>query len=250
MHRFFVPPESIVDGQATLSGDQARQIARVLRQAPGDSIILLDNTGQEYDVTLTTVSPQLVEGDVTQNRRGAGEADTKITLFQALLKRDRFDLVLQKCTELGVSAFVPIITERTVVRASESRRASSRLDRWQRIVTEAAEQSRRARIPAISAPASFDEACQSLSPITLMPWEEERSMSLRNTISKLKLENTEISEVSVIIGPEGGFTSEEAELAHRHGVQTVSLGRRILRAETAAIAAVTAVCYELGEWNP
>ena len=132
MHRFFVPPESISDGRAALSGDQARQIARVLRQSPGDSIILLDNSGQEYDVLLTAVSLRLVEGRVTQQRFGLGELDTKITLYQALLKRDRFDLVLQKGTELGVSTFVPIVTERTVARASEGRRADSRLDRWQR----------------------------------------------------------------------------------------------------------------------
>ena len=249
MHRFFVPPESISDGHATLSGDQARHIARVLRQGPGDSIILLDNTGQEYDVVLIAVSPELVEGNVIQQRRGPGEPDTQITLYQALLKSDRFDLVLQKGTELGVSRFVPIVTERTIVRTSEERRADSRLDRWRRIVTEAGEQSRRARIPAISTPVSFDEACQLVSPLALMPWEEERMLSLRNAISESNTEGRDRSEVSIIIGPEGGFTSEEAELARRHGVQTVSLGRRILRAETAAIATVTAVCYELGEWE-
>lgn len=244
-----MPPDFISDGQATLTGDQARQIARVLRQAPGDSIILLDNTGQEYDVALTAVSPGLVEGSVTRQKLGLGELDTKITLYQALLKGDWFDLVLQKGTELGVSSFVPIVSERTIVRASEGRKTSKRLDRWRRIVTEAAEQSGRARIPAISIPVSFDEACQLVSPPVLMPWEEERALSLRNAISESKTEGRNCSEVSIIIGPEGGFTHEEADLARHHGVQTVSLGRRILRAETAAIAAVTAVCYELGEWE-
>ena len=148
-----------------------------------------------------------------------------------------------------MSRFVPIVTERTIVRTSEERRADSRLDRWRRIVTEAGEQSRRARIPAISTPVSFDEACQLVSPLALMPWEEERMLSLRNAISESNTEGRDRSEVSIIIGPEGGFTSEGAELASRHGVQTVSLGRRILRAETAAIATVTAVCYELREWE-
>ncbi|MDP6513222.1 MAG: 16S rRNA (uracil(1498)-N(3))-methyltransferase [SAR202 cluster bacterium] len=249
MHRFFVPPESILDGKAILSGDQAHQIARVLRQAPGDGIILLDNTGHEYDVTLTAVSPKLVEGDVTGRRLGLGEPDVKITLYQAMLKSDRFELVLQKCAELGVSTFVPIITERTVVRASEGQRASSRLDRWRRILIEAAEQSRRARIPVVAPPISFEAAVQSQPSLAVMPWEEDRSTNLRDVISESEVEGLDRSEVSIIIGPEGGFTAEEADLARRHGVQTVSLGRRILRAETAAIAAVAAVIYELGEWD-
>ena len=169
MHRFFVPPESIFYGKATLSGDQAHQIARVLRQAPGDSIVLLDNSGLEYDVVLTTVSPQLVEANVTQQRRGLGEPDTKITLYQAMLKGDRSDVALQTCTELGVSTFVPIITERTVVRGSDERRANIRMERWRRIVTEAAEQSRRARIPEALAPVSLEDALQSQPSLALMP---------------------------------------------------------------------------------
>ena len=249
MHRFFVPPESISDGKATLSGDQAHQIARVLRQAPGDSIVLLDNSGQEYDVVLTTVSPQLVEANVIQQSRGLGEPDTKITLYQAMLKGDRFDIVLRKCTELGVSTFVPIITERTVVRRSSEPRTNSRMERWRRIVTEAAEQSRRARIPEALAPVSLEDALRSQPSLALMPWEEERSSGLKDTISKIRNEGRGFSEVSIIIGPEGGFTAEEADLAHHHGVQTVSLGQRILRAETAAIASVAAVCFELGEWE-
>jgi|AP95_1055475.scaffolds.fasta_scaffold109278_1 16S rRNA (uracil1498-N3)-methyltransferase len=249
MHRFFVPPESISDGSATLTGDQARQIARVLRLSSGDTIILLDNSGQEFDVVLTAVSTSLVECDVTQQRSGLGEPDIKITLFQSLLKGENFELVLQKGTELGVTRFVPVITERTIVRAPEGRRAASKMNRWQRIVTEAAEQSRRARIPEISTPLSFNEACILVSHLALMPWEEEQTLSLRDALSASKSEVESDSGVSLIIGPEGGFSSQEAELARHHGVQTVSLGRRILRAETAAIAAVTAVCYELGEWE-
>lgn len=248
MHRFFVPPESISDGKATLSGDQAHQIARVLRQAPGDSIVLLDNSGQEYDVVLTTVSPQLVEANVIQQSPGLGEPDTKITLYQAMLKGDRFDFVLQKCTELGVSTFVPIITERTVVRP-DHHRTNSRKERWRRIVTEAAEQSLRARIPEALTPVSLEDALRSQPSLALMPWEEERSSGLKDTISKIRNEGRGFSEVSIIIGPEGGFTAEEVDLAQHHGVQTVSLGQRILRAETAAIASVAAVCFELGEWE-
>jgi 16S rRNA (uracil1498-N3)-methyltransferase len=166
-----------------------------------------------------------------------------------MLKGDRFDFVLQKCTELGVSTFVPIITARTVVRRSDERLTNSRMERWRRIVTEAAEQSLRARIPEALAPVSLEDALRSQPSLALMPWEEERSSGLKDTISKIRNEGLGFSEVSIIIGPEGGFTAEEADLAQHHGVQIVSLGQRILRAETAAIASVAAVCFELGEWE-
>ena len=101
----------------------------------------------------------------------------------------------------------------------------------------------------VAPPISFEAAVQSQPSLAVMPWEEDRSTNLRDVISESEVEGLDRSEVSIIIGPEGGFTAEEADLARRHGVQTVSLGRRILRAETAAIAAVAAVIYELGEWD-
>ena len=248
MHRFFVPPESIKQETLSIVGAQARQIALVLRQRPGDTIIVLDDTGAEFRVVLSEVQRDFVEGHVVERRAGTGEPRVKITLYQALLKADRFELVLQKCTELGVSSFVPLLTDRVVARESNERRTGARVGRWQRIVTEAAEQSQRSRRPTISGPATLQEACEGAPWAAFMPWEEEQtSGGVREAIGRSRADGWDGSEVAVFIGPEGGFTDQEAELARSLGVQTLSLGRRILRSETAAIATIAAICHELGE---
>jgi 16S rRNA (uracil1498-N3)-methyltransferase len=248
MHRFFVPPESIRQHTVGISGPLARQIARVLRQRPGDTIIVLDDTGAEFQVVLSEVHRDFVEGRVVERRTGAGEPRVKITLYQAPLKSDRFEFVLQKATELGVSSFVPLLTDRVVARKSNERRSGARVGRWRRIVTEAAEQCGRSRIPTISGPVTLKEACDDAPRAALMPWEEERTSSgVRAALARSRAEGWDGSEVAIFIGPEGGFTAQEAELARALGVQTLSLGQRILRSETAAIATIAAVCHELGE---
>ena len=248
MHRFFVPPESIIQDTVGISGPQARQIALVLRQRPGDTIIVLDDTGAEFHVLLHEVRRDFVEGRVVERRTGTGEPRVKITLYQALLKSDRFEFVLQKGTELGVSSFVPLLTDRVVARDSKEHGSGARADRWRRIVTEAAEQSGRSRRPTISAPATLRIACEGAPQVALMPWEKESSSSgVRAALARSRVEGWGGLEVAIFIGPEGGFTAQEAELARSLGVQTLSLGRRILRSETAAIAMIAAVCYELGE---
>ena len=243
MHRFFVPPESIASDVAAIPQPQARQIARVLRLAPGDEIVVLDDTGVEYEVVLTEVDAKGVFGKVVDQRPTLGEPRRRIVLYQALLKSDRFELVLQKCTELGLSAFAPFVSDRTVVRES----ARGRVDRWRRIVTEAAEQSRRGRIPTILDPVTLQEAVEGPSGIAIMPWEDERDGGLRTTINQALAEDDGAPDLAIIVGPEGGFAEDEVGFAREHGVRVVSLGRRILRAETAAITAVSAVLYELGE---
>jgi 16S rRNA (uracil1498-N3)-methyltransferase len=248
MHRFFVPPESISQDSVGISGPQARQIALVLRQRPGDTIVVLDDTGAELRVRLSKVHRDFVEGRVVERRIGDGEPGVKITLYQALLKSDRFELVLQKCTELGVSSFVPLLTDRVVARDSNRREPGARTDRWRRIITEAAEQSERSKRPTLSPPATLQEACEGAPRVALMPWEEKSTSSgVRAAIAHSRAEGWEGLDVAILIGPEGGFTAQEAELARSMGVQTLSLGQRILRSETAAIATVAAVLYELGE---
>ena len=248
MHRFFVSPESISGDDVAIDGAQAHQIARVLRQRSGDSVIVLDDTGAEFQVVLSEVSSDLVQGRVIERRTGAAEPAVKITLYQALLKTDRFEFVLQKGTELGVSTFVPLLTDRVVARAPSGKRAAARTARWRRIVTEAAEQSRRSRIPAIGEPVTLRTACENAMPVALMPWEEETvPRGIRTVLVQARKKGWDGSELAIFIGPEGGFTVEEAELARSLGVQTLSLGPRILRSETAAVATVAAICYELGE---
>ena len=244
MHRFFVPLEWITGEIARLEGDVARQVVRVLRMSPGDEIILLDNSGSEYRVSLTRLNRDVVEGDVLSVADGQGEPSARVTLYQGMLKGKSFQWVLQKGTEIGVTTFVPLICQRSILQERYNRH-STRYPRWDKIVTEAAEQSGRCLLPQVEPPVSFKDACEAIkgsSGVSIIPWELEESTHLRSA-----LQNMASQQVNIFIGPEGGFEEWEVEYAHSCGMLSVSLGRRILRSETAAIATVAAVLYEMGE---
>lgn len=244
MHRFFVPPAWINGQVARLEGDVARQVARVLRMSPGDEIILLDNSGSEYRVSLTGLHRDTVEGDVLSVANGRGEPSVHVTLYQGMLKGKGFEWVLQKGTEIGVTTFVPLVCRRSVPEERHDRH-SARFPRWDKIVAEAAEQSGRCFLPRVEPPISFEDACDSVRDstcVSLIPWELEEATDLRSA-----LQGTESQRVNIFIGPEGGFEDREIEHARSCGIRSVSLGRRILRSETAAIATLAAVLYELGE---
>ncbi len=245
MHRFFVPPECIDGDEAVVTGPVARQLATVLRAASGDRIALLDDTGAEYFVTLSRVGPKEAAGAVTGRAAEGEPSSPPITLYQALLKADRFEQALQKCTELGVSRFVPIVTERCVRRV-DAKWAANRYPRLRRIVTEAAEQSGRRRVPVLEAAVGLREACDAAEGVRLIPWEGERVTGIRAALEAAG-PGALRGGVSVFVGPEGGLTEAEVAYAASRGVEPVSLGPRVLRSETAAMAAVAAVQYELGE---
>ena len=247
MHRFFVDPTSIQGDLVRLDGPIARQIARVLRLRPGEGIQVLDDTGSVYRVELTAVGVRNTEGRVLDTSDAGGEPGLKITLYQALLKADSFELVLQKGTELGVSRFVPVSCERSVAVLRGQGRLGSKLERWRRILREAAEQSERGRLPVLQPPIDFKEACDTVSEPALILWEREKSRGLKTTLGELNASDGPVASLSVFVGPEGGFSEQEVEHAQGEGIRPVSLGSRILRAETAGIAAVTAIMYELGE---
>ncbi len=244
MHRFFVPPSHFADGRVTLPSDAARQLARVLRARPGDSIIALDDSGYEYIVTLDSVSPRHASGVIHGRYLGNGETRLSITLYQGLMKADRFEYVLQKGTELGISRFVPIISERTVARNVIS---PNRLERWRRIIREAAEQSGRCRLPVLDDTLIFTEACDSIAGPAIIGWECERDTGIRDTLLRRKSDIEHAQSIAIVIGSEGGLTDTEVSYALGRGIAPVSLGRRILRAETAGIIAAAAVLYEMGE---
>ena len=247
MHRFFVPPEWIEDGTVVLSGGVARQLSHVLRTRPGDRITVLDDSGWEHLVTLTEVASDRTRGLVVERSRSVAEPSVRVTLYQGMLKADRFELVLQKGTELGASVFVPTLCARSVPRPRGESRESSRLDRWRRIVVEAAEQSGRGRLPKLREPVPFSEACDGVRGPAIIPWEGETEAGLKAALGQLRPNAGALASLGIFIGPEGGFTQEEVDQARAVGVVAVSLGRRILRAETAGVSVVAAVMYELGE---
>ena len=243
MHRFFVSHESIEGDQVSLQGEVAHRLSRVLRLSPGDQVLLLDGSGNEYQVRLSAFDKDNVQGRVEAVKRGAGEPATKITLYQGLLKGEKFQWVLQKGTELGISAFVPMNCARSIAHPGE-RWTTSKLRRWEKIICEAAEQSGRSILPRLYDPVSFGDACCNMAGngISIIPWEEETSRGLRAVLGGGKP-----AHVNLFIGPEGGFEETEIAGAVGCGISPVTLGKRILRAETAGLVAAAAIFYHLGD---
>ena len=242
MHRFFLPVDWIAESTVVITGKPVHQIRNVLRLGAGDRITVLDNSGCQYDVEIRKVDSTRVEGRVIAKSPAEAEPRTKIVLYQALLKASNFEFVLQKCTEIGISSFVPLICERCVAGALDSKR----LGRWSSIITEAAEQSRRGKLPALQSPMNFTEACKSASRISLLPWEGEKLRGIGDVLRSHQKPRND-SAISIFVGPEGGFSTHEVEFARSCGIVPVSLGHRILRAETAALVAATITLYEFGD---
>ena len=251
MHRFFVPPSWIHGNEVRITGPQAFQIERVLRMRPGDKIMVLDNSGWEIETELAEVSTQLVRGLVRHRRLSAGEPRTKISLYQSVPKSKRFELVLQKGTELGVVEFVPMVSERCII--SDLEDVEKRRDRWESIIQEAAEQSHRGRKPAVRRATFFPQACEQArqtNGLSLILWPAEDRRSLRELLRNPAPNSTRgwpPFTINLFIGPEGGFTNGEVALARRYGLLPLTLGPRILRTETAGLVASAALLYELGD---
>jgi 16S rRNA (uracil1498-N3)-methyltransferase len=256
MHRFFIPPSWIQGNAVSLSGPVVHQIRDVLRLRPDDQIVVLDDSGWEYTVRLITFEYERASGLVEHKALARTEPRAKITLYQSMLKGQNLEWVLQKGTELGIVEFVPMVSERCVI-ASMNDVSKSKLERWQRIIVEAAEQSRRGRLPRLHPPMLFPQACERArhADLALLPWEGEQLCSLRSVLvescelparvqGKAPMARKPFS-IHVFIGPEGGFAPREIDQARRYGLIPVSLGPRILRAETAGLVAATMILYQL-----
>ncbi|MBN1221344.1 MAG: 16S rRNA (uracil(1498)-N(3))-methyltransferase [Anaerolineae bacterium] len=243
-HRFFIPPKWLTPPTVTLCGDIARQVKTVLRLRPGDDIIVLDNSGMEWQVRLTKFDHDVVEGQIISQQSAQGEPSLHLTLYQGTLKGQKFEWVLQKGTELGVSCFVPTICQRSIVNRVGA--LTGKYSRWQQIIREAAEQSRRGKLPQLESPMSLADAIQYArsTPLIVMPWEEAATLTLKEVLAR-----EQSGAVAIFIGPEGGFTPEEATLVQEAGGLVVKLGPRILRAETAGLAVCAAILYQRGEWD-
>ena len=245
MNRFFLPPSSIQAGCVHFNEPVSRQIVQVLRLKPDAGVIVLDGAGKEYLVRLTDLSAQETMGEIESETLEEAEHKTQLTLFLCLTQREKFEWMLQKCTEVGACRFVPVISSRSLVQSAKE--VANKYERWQRILQEADEQSHRGKVPKLEAPLQFEQvlkATEQIKACKLIPWEEEKSFSLKEA-----LQTHPAGEVCLLIGPEGGFSKEEVALAQSAGFLSVTLGRRILRMETAAVVASALVLYERGEMN-
>jgi 16S rRNA (uracil1498-N3)-methyltransferase len=246
VHRFFVPPEAIAAGRVVLPADLAQQAARVLRLRPGDEIVALDGDGVEHRVRLDRVDSRRVEGAVVASGVSRGEPGRRVTLYQALLPRERFEWALQKGTEIGVARFVPLQTARALPGRDSA--SPGKLERWRRIAREAAEQSERGRVPAVEEARGFAEAVREAAGAgaALIAWEREAERGVAEALAGLQ----RTAPVSIFVGPEGGFVQAEVEAARAAGVVTLSLGPRILRAETAGPLLAALALFASGDMEP
>jgi 16S rRNA (uracil1498-N3)-methyltransferase len=238
MARFFLPMQQIQDRRATLIGAELNHLRRVLRLRTEDRVVLFDDAGCEHEGIIRDLSEDRAEIEILRSYRVDNDSPLQTILALGLTKGEKMDWVVEKATELGVHTILPFFSSYTVPKLNE-RKMAQRSERWQKIAVSAAKQCGRARIPKILALTEFRDLLKTVSrdALRLLFWEKECEQQL----SELKETRTIISEVVVTIGPEGGFSAQEAALALDQGFQAVRLGRRILRAETAAVAALAAV---------
>jgi 16S rRNA (uracil1498-N3)-methyltransferase len=248
MSRFFVKTDAadLLEGRIMITGEDVKHIAGVLRASAGDALVLSDGSGTEYDVVIRHISKESIETGIKSQRPCKTEPPIHITLFQGIPKADKMDLIIQKSVELGVTKIVPVMTARTVVRFGSTRDAAAKAVRWNRIALEAAKQCDRGVIPVVGEPVTFDMALKIAGEceLKLLPYEEEKEGSLRSVLRSC---GKTAGSIAVLIGPEGGFERDEAEKAVNAGFISVTMGPRILRTETAGLAAAAIVMYELGD---
>ena len=234
--------------QMRLTGDESKYVARVLRLREGDSLILSSADGVECVSTISAVEKKSVLLTIDSVEKPERESKLHITLCQSLPKSKKMDLIVQKCTELGVSRFVPFLSSRSVSRP-DRRESAEKKGRWEKIALEAARQCGRTFIPPVDGIADFDELIESFSnsddkkTLKLIPWECEDEKGLK------ELAGEEVERVVLLIGPEGGFSDEEVEKARKNGFIPLSLGPRLLRTETAGFSTVSIVQYIWGDMN-
>jgi len=229
LHRFFVSHQAIHDDVVAFPTEIARQIVRVLRLRAGDQVIVLDGSGHELTVRLT-IDGQAVVGQIQSHRPSHAEPEVRVMLYQGMLKGSKFEIVVQHCTEVGVSNVTPIISEHSVsIQPSDARQR-----RFAVIAREAAEQCRRGLVPSIGQPQQFTDAvalAARAGPV-IMLWEDEQAQHVRDVQLPL-----DMRQVALFVGPEGGFSAREVDHVRHHGGHLATLGPRTLRAETAAIVA-------------
>ena len=250
-HRFFVPPPQIRDGEVCLRGSDVWHITKVLRLGMGAHIVVFDGRGHEYRVALERIKRQDIYGRVVEQWEKQTESPLKLSLVQGVPKGDKLDLIMQKATEIGMFELIPLASERSYWSSASGQMSAAkvhqRLERLSRIGIEAAKQSCRSAVPYIRPIVTVEEFLTAPpdADVKLLLWEEEQGKRLKETLRTIE---TPVRSAIVVIGPEGGLTLEEAQQFQASGFQSVSLGQRILRTETAGIAVLSILQYEFGDY--
>ncbi len=249
MHKFFTPKELIGETSGKIIGDDVKHIYKVLRLSEGVEVILNDCEGTEYLAEVANISKQEVILNIKSKLEINNESDIEIILFQGLPKAQKMDLIVQKGTELGINTFVPVITSRVDVKLKGE---FKKLDRLNRIALEAAKQSKRSLVPKVVEPVEFNEVMNDIRNIDLLlvPYENAEGFGIKTLFNSFNKEGANlenIKKVGIFVGPEGGFEEEEIDNLKKEGAKIITLGKRILRTETAGFVAASLIQYELSD---
>jgi len=244
MGKFFAKLEDIRGDTIMITGQDALHITKVLRFSVNDDIIICDGQGADYDCVVTEMTKDSVQARIISSQPNRCEPTIDMHLFQCMPKAGKLETVIQKAVELGVHSITPVISEHTVVK-TDAKAMAGKLVRYQKIADEAAKQCGRGILPQVNEPLSFVQAIAAMGQCDLafMPYEKETKTS----INRILQANVSPRSVSFLIGPEGGFSDNEAAAAAEAGIETVTLGRRILRTETAPLCALSAILYQYGQ---
>lgn len=244
MSRYFVENSQIKENTIAISGEDYQHLKKVLRVQKGDTVTVCCNK-TDYTVQVEEIGTSSISTVIIERKANLTEPEVEVTLYQGLPKSDKMELIIQKCVELGIRRIVPVITDRCVSRINSDKDSENKLSRWQKISMEAAKQCNRGIVPEIGRPLKFNQAIDQAAGngLSLIPYEKESAVTFRDILA----ETSNTKNVSIFIGPEGGFTEQEIQLAENSGIRKMTLGPRILRTETAGLVALALTMYELGD---
>ncbi len=244
MHRFFVNPDQIEEYRITIVGNDVNHIKNVLRMHKNDEIIICDGHGSNYYCIIKDIESDNIVADVKSKEISETELKGKIYLFQGLPKQGKMELIIQKAVELGVHEIIPVVTSRSVVKIKKQN-AAKKLARWNKISESAAKQSGRGIMPIVNDIMDYDEALVYAQKMdtTIVPYENADNINE----TKALVSSLDMKSIGVFIGPEGGFSLDEVDKAKQQGANIITLGKRILRTETAGLAILSLLMFQLEE---
>lgn len=248
MTRVYIPPEMMQSSSVLLKGEEFRHLIQVLKMDLGEEVALLDGRCREYLGKISAIGKDFAKIDIISELNLDTEPQVKVTLYHSLLKGEKYEWLIHKAVELGVAGIIPVVSGRSILREV----SRTKLKRWRQIAVSAACVARRGLIPEVASPVSLKTALDSLPPgePALFFWEsasgEIRIWDLKEAMASFQGETS----FRLFVGPEGGFSTEEVQLAAAAGARVVNLGPRTLKSETAGIAALSLVLFEMGEMSP
>lgn len=243
---FYTEPKNITHDKLEIKGDELKHLARAVRKKVRDVIEVVDGQGNLYTAVVSKITKQSAQGEIQKRTRYAGEPNFQLTLAQAIPKGNRFDLVVEKGTEIGVSVFIPLLCEHSIVEGT-----IARFSRWQKVAIAAMKQSIRSVLPEITPAQTVHDVIRKkgLLKLGLIAENGDRARSLSEIITELKQKSFQLKSSILLIGPEGGFSANEINFAAENGFHKFTLGRRRLRSETAGIVASAILMELVGEMD-